>query len=87
MTIANWNVRGFHKPNKFVEVMRIVNQYKVTCFEILENKIKLRESGDLRDKLHINWEAVGNVSFYYRCRIFIFIDCDTWSHNISSMRD
>ena len=39
MSIAAWNVRGFHKPNRNVEIWKMIGKYCISCFGILETKM------------------------------------------------
>lgn len=43
MSIVTWNVRGFHKFNRIMEVKRIIKSHNVGCFGVIEAKLMIHE--------------------------------------------
>lgn len=87
MSIACWNVRGFHNPNRMKEVKHLINKFKISCFGVLENKLSFSDIKKLEKNVDYGWKIISNVSCYYKCRILVFIDGNSWDYNYISMSE
>ena len=87
MSVACWNVRGFHNPNRMGEVRKLIDKYKISCFGVLENKMLLSDLLKLERALDDKWKIISNVSCYFKCTIFVLIDGDSLDFNYISMSD
>lgn len=87
MSVACWNVRGFHNPNRMGEVRKLIDKYNISCFGVLENKLLLSEIMKLEKALDVRWKIISNVSCYFKCRIMVLIDGNSWDFNLISMSD
>jgi len=87
MSIATWNVRDFHDPNRKLELWRLINKFRISCFSILENKLTFPEIISFESTLDPRCKVLSNVSCYYKCRILVLLDSLMWYLNLISMSD
>lgn len=66
MSFACWNVRGFHNPNRMIEVRKLIDKYKISCFVVLENKLLFSDIMKLERVLDNGWKIISNVSCHYK---------------------
>jgi len=74
MSIACWNMRGFHNPNRKEEIKKLIGKHRISCFGIIEDKLSGFEIKSFEKLIDARWNIISNVSCYYKCRILVMID-------------
>ena len=74
MIICSRNVRGLNNPLKIGEIKELIRDNKITCFDLLETRVKIHNKVKIRGKFGNQWKRETNCESSPKGRIWLVWD-------------
>lgn len=87
MKIIYWNIRGFNKPFKKMELKKVVKRHNVANLCIVETRIREEHANRIKNAIILGWELVHNYSSHWLCRIWLCWDPGATSAKMVSIHE
>src|SRR4051812_6361294 len=83
--LISWNTRGLNKKARYLEVAAHLNKQQVSCYALLETRVKINKAEDIRKAFGQHWDYSDNYEHHQNGRIWFMWRKDRWGvHKLDS---